>query len=485
MKRYLFLLLWVFQFQISPAQTVDETQARKAAAQFIMAQNQDGKYAVASGQQILSDEGGLLGYLFSLSPLGYVAVSSDQCFHPIIAYSFEADNLIPETENPLLQLIKSDYCSRMKNKGKLPESVVQKNHAAWISLCNNLTPAKDTAFQQWPEAGSTSTGGWVITQWNQSSPYNNMCPLDIASGGRSYTGCPATAMAQIINYHRTLNGTRFSDADDYYHNYGGNQFYIDDDYATYGFPSFSQLNLYLDTLENKYLSKASLTINDMASLSFACGVATHTVYNAAGSGTFGVDQAYDGFIRMGFTSSQLLDTSVADPLPQVISNIKDSLPALLAVVDPAWNSGHNLVIDGYNTDEFYHLNFGWGGSYDGWYNIPSGLPYNLTVFEGIVVNIKPPDASGIRDRKGNEAAFSIFPNPAADYVQCSFRPSHSGMFCIVLYDALGRPVFEQKIQADATNIDQVKITLENIMQGIYSIKVTGAYESWSGKLIKL
>jgi hypothetical protein len=113
------------------------------------------------------------------------------------------------------------------------------------------------------------------------------------------------------------------------------------------------------------------------------------------------------------------------------------------------------------------------------------LPYNLTVFEGIVINIKPPDASGIRDNKENEAAFIIFPNPAADFIQCTFRPSHSGTFSIVLYDAVGRAVSEKKIQADAATTDQVKIRLENITQGIYSIKVTGAYESWSGKLIKL
>jgi hypothetical protein len=486
MKRYLFLLLCVFQFQFLSAQSVDHAQALKAAFQFLLVQDQGGNYFIASEQLILSDDGVPLSYLFSLNPQGYIAVSADADFHPIVAYSFSENNSGPDNDNPLIYLIKKDYSNRFQNKNKLPESIIEKNHLAWESLCHTtISATKDTTFQQWPEAGSTPTGGWVLTKWNQSAPYNIMCPMDLAAGSRSYTGCPATAMAQIINYHQTLNGTRFSDADDYYHNYGSNQFQIDDDYAVYGFPSFPQLNLYLDTLENKYLSKASLTNNDKAALSFTCGVATKTVYNSAGSGTFGVDQAYDGLLRMGFTTCQLLDTSVADPLPQVIANIKDTLPALLAVVDAAWSTGHNLVIDGYNTDDFFHLNFGWGGSYDGWYNIPSGMPYNLTVFEGIIVDIKPQYASGIKESQANNSALSLFPNPAKEMVQISFHSDDAGIYSIVIFDALGRAVSEQMIQADAGSQLLTKIPLTNISTGMYSVKVTGPSESFSAKFIKL
>lgn len=47
----------------------------------------------------------------------------------------------------------------------------------------------------------------VSTQWNQDAPYNDKCPTD--AGGRSVTGCAATALAQIINYHKypATNGT--------------------------------------------------------------------------------------------------------------------------------------------------------------------------------------------------------------------------------------------------------------------------------------
>ena len=53
-------------------------------------------------------------------------------------------------------------------------------------------------------------------------------------------------MAQILDYHGRLNATTFDNGDDYYHNYGGNQFWIDNDYAARSFPSFPQLNTHLD-----------------------------------------------------------------------------------------------------------------------------------------------------------------------------------------------------------------------------------------------
>ncbi|UCF49174.1 MAG: C10 family peptidase, partial [Thermoplasmatales archaeon] len=126
---------------------------------------------------------------------------------------------------------------------------------------------------------------------------------------------------------------------------------------------------------------------DKAALTFACGVAAKQVYSATVSGTFGVDQAYDAYKRFSFDDCVLLTDDDPEVYEQVQDNIINGLPVHLAVVTEAWDSGHNLVIDGYNDDGYYHLNFGWGGSYDGWYKIPEELPYELTVLEGVIVDI--------------------------------------------------------------------------------------------------
>jgi hypothetical protein len=142
-----------------------------------------------------------------------------------------------------------------------------------------------------------------------------------------------------------------------------------------------------------FLLSQKLTKNDKAAINFACGVAATQVYHPTGSGTFGVDQAYDAYKRFNFQEIKLLEGSDPYLFDHLSANMMDALPAHLAIVNEQWNSGHNLVVDGYNSQGFYHLNFGWGGSYDGWYLLPDDLPFELTVIEGVIVDIRD-DNSG-------------------------------------------------------------------------------------------
>jgi hypothetical protein len=194
-------------------------------------------------------------------------------------------------------------------------------------------------------------------------------------------------MAQILNYHETINGISFNDSDDYYHNYGSNIYRIDDDHEKYGFPSFPELNEYLATLSSHYENNIPITDNDKAAIVFACGVAAKQVYSSEVSGTFGVNQACQAYLRFGIDDIELINDSNTGLYGRLRMNMVDALPAHLAVVTPEWDAGHNLVVDGYNTDDYYHLNFGWGGSLDGWYLLPDDMPYGLTVIEGIIVDI--------------------------------------------------------------------------------------------------
>jgi len=157
--------------------------------------------------------------------------------------------------------------------------------------------------------------------------------------------------------------------------------------VTYDFPSFPQLNSYLSTLQNHYLNHIPPTNTDKAALIFACGVAAHQVYSAGGSGTYGVSQALQAYQRFNCSTVTLLQANDPNLYGRLAHNMMDALPDHLAVVNQDWTVGHNLVIDGYNTDNYYHLNFGWSGSYDNWYLIPDELPYELTVIEGVIVDI--------------------------------------------------------------------------------------------------
>ncbi|MFH1100586.1 MAG: C10 family peptidase [Methanobacteriota archaeon] len=362
--------------------TITEAQT---VAQGKLQQLQKTDYGITEYTRI-QNKNALLCYLFTLTPQGYIIVSARHDLTPVIAYSFTNDfGSLNSQTNPLLSMLSTDIQYQIDHRSSLPAEVLQERTNEWTMLAQSEFPER--LFQQWPPEGSTPTGGWVLTRWTQSAPYNNFCPF--LNGQRSVAGCPAVAMAQILNYHETTRDIQFTDVDDYYHAYAGNNFWIDNAYLTYQFPSWPQLNTYLDTLNDDWDQQIPLTNNDKAAVTVACGFAMHQVYNPGGSGTFGVDQADMAYQRFGFEDAELIYPSNPDLFTRLSSNIMDALPAHIAVVDPSWQSGHNMVVDGYNTDDYYHINFGWGGPYDGWYHIPNGLPYSLTVIEGVIVDILP------------------------------------------------------------------------------------------------
>lgn len=305
-------------------------------------------------------------------------------------------------------MINSDIATQLENIDKLPLSILNTRRTEWNELLNpNKKYLSSRFFEQWPPEGSTETEGWVETQWHQNSPFKNFCPMD--GDTRCVAGCPAIAIAQIINYHQETHNTRFNDTDDYEDNYQ-NYFIIDDDHEKYDFPSFPELNNYLITLENHYINDIVLTNDDKAALAFACGVAAKQVYTASISGTFGVHQAYDAYLKFGCNNVELLDDKNPDLYDRINQDIKNAYPVHLALVTPDWNTGHNMIIDGYNTDGFYHINFGWGGTDDGWYKLPDeNIPYGLTVIEGVIVDIMKDNTGPDLDCEGSLVWSNIQP----------------------------------------------------------------------------
>ncbi len=330
-----------------------------------------------------------LAWITELSPNGFILISASKKLRPVLAYSFESGwNNQGEEGNIFQTLIKSDIECRLTNTQSNGKEL-QVIHNEWKAL--SMACKSKNRYEQWPPEGTTPTGGWLFTNWTQGSPYNKMCPIDGSTHQRSLAGCPATAMSMILNCLMEINETKLMDSDDYYHNYGsGNQYWIDDDWSNFGFPCFDSLNLYLDSVQENYAGHKPLITPQISALTFACGVALKQVYTSSISGTFGIEQAADAFQRFGFADSRLVydsDTALATNLAQ---NIKTGWPAQLGLLSPPPNQvGHNVVVDGYNTDDYFHFNFGWGGNSNGWYTMPpTTIPYNLTVIEGIVLDIK-------------------------------------------------------------------------------------------------
>ncbi|MFH2144186.1 MAG: C10 family peptidase [Bacteroidota bacterium] len=425
-------------------------------------------YKVTDFIPVIGDDALCYAYIYSLTPTGYVVVTAIDDLPPVIAYSYNTEI---DSESKLYNILKKDIKLRIDNLDRIPAEITdERNHLKNLLISGSYS---NDRYDQWPPAGSTSTGGWLETNWTQNAPYNNMCPMDPVTVVRSIAGCPSVAMAMIVNFHETLNGVFFDDNDDYYHNYAGRQYWIDDDSFTIKFPPFPELNLYLDTLEQHLQAGYSLTNNDKASLVFACGVAATQVYTSSGSGTFGVDQAFEAYQKFNFPYIELLFESDTDLYSRIISNIIDTLPVHLAIVNQTWTSGHNVVIDGYNTDEYFHLNFGWGGNSNGWYLLPDEIPYGLTVVEGAIVDIMTD--SQVSTNEMHKSVIEIFPNPSSNYIHIRN----------IFADISSYQIFSSKgVLIDQNPFVNNKINISSLPAGIYLIRILNKNEIFQCTFIK-
>jgi hypothetical protein len=467
MKKLINGLIVVFIFSVPVfSQPVCLQKAEEAVLAMLRSTGMDDQFKIRHHDQFRDAAGSDLVFLFHLSPKGYMVVTVNYELPPVLAYSFTND---PDPEGRLIGLAMADLLLRLKYQ---PEAMKSRNRLLWEMVGENQ--AKSQPFQQWPEPGTTSTGGWLETNWTQSSPYNLLCPMDLVTGVRSIAGCPAVAMAQIVNFHETTHGVHFTDADDYYHQYAGRNFMIDDDFATVDFPSFPMLNGYLDAIQISYNNGTPLNNMYKAAITFACGVAATQVFTSSASGTFGVIQAYDAYQKFNFNEVDLLVDSDTNLLSRMAQNVKDTLPVHLAVVDPAWSMGHNVVVDGYNTNEYFHLNFGWGGSSNGWYLLPEEIPYGLTVIEGAVVDINPDFPTGTQEQSFRPILFC--PNPACDKLQVS--NGNEVYNRAELFSPDGRLLRTVKLDQAITSI-----VISDLKEGIYLIRMHGSCGVTNGKLM--
>ncbi|PLX00224.1 MAG: hypothetical protein C0593_01395, partial [Marinilabiliales bacterium] len=294
------------------SQQVSNAQQKQVAKQWLI--NHNLTEHIISGETEIDNGKNTIATAFNLLPEGFVVITADKSLRPVISYSLMG--YYEDGNHPLSQLIIKDISNRLQDYNETHKA---KNIAEWDAFLSGEKQTK--TVQYWPEAGSTTTGGWVEEQWSQGSPYNTFCPLDLANGGRSIAGCPSIALGMIIDFTKTIHNTQFNDADDYHHNYGGNNYYIDNDYVTYDFPDFPALNVMLEGISLKYANGESLNMDDKAALIFACGVAARQVYGSGGSGTFGVDQAWDAYQRFGFEDSKLIYETDTSFFTQMKENI--------------------------------------------------------------------------------------------------------------------------------------------------------------------
>jgi hypothetical protein len=349
-------------------------------------------------REIRSDEGTVLAYIAELDRGGFVATSANTDIAPIIAYSFTCPfPAEAEQKNPLYRLLKEDMKLRLKALAEYDQIKVAENNSLWDFYINaDTSRSAAEPFQQWPPQNTTDTGGWLETAWDQGAPYNDFCPLDPVDNKRSYVGCVPTAVAQLVNYHRQCR-IQLGESDSYI---TYSDIDIDGDSDMYDFPSFDELNEYLTALRIKYSRQMGLDDTDVAALSFACGIATLTDFTSEGSGASPFDAQSALLEKFGFCSADMTGGLSCEFCRVLQQNLINRFPALMGLSPADGWGGHFIVCDGYNTNDEYHLNFGWGSEHpeqiaDVWYHLPTSLPPRYTIIAETILNIRavPPSVT--------------------------------------------------------------------------------------------
>ena len=346
------------------------------------------EYSVARIDPLEDPQSGdILCYIAYLNPQGYIAISSDTNITPVIAYSYRSDFIMEDSpQNIFLHMITWDMQNRLAAIPLTSEKIKQRNNEMWDSYLD-----ENSSFLN--KIGKLFTWGyWLDTHWGQGGIYQAKCPND-PGGGRSVSGCVATAMAQIVNYWEFPHSLSFSSpVDDYVSTYTTPNIAIDGDAAVYDFPSFPTLSASLSSI-NYNGNGPNPSDETIGNLMFACGVSVHMYYSSSKSGASTSNVAGALLNKFGYHSAEVKWGTAADFYTVLSNNMKSARPAELAISTSDGSKGHAIVCDGYKDgDDTYHLNYGWYGTNDGWYSLPGGMPSGYSIVKYAVVNIVAPMA---------------------------------------------------------------------------------------------
>ena len=365
----MFLLILAYGAKANP---VDDARARRVATTFL---NNNGVRSV--GLTDVSFVAGFSNVYVFTTETSFVLLAADDRVQPILGYSltggFDVENM-PGNKRAWIQGYSDEIRYAVDNQLRASSEVMQQ----WRDLAEG-NPNTSRAI--------TEVAPLLQTQWNQGSPYNLLCP------GGSVTGCVATAMAQIMKYWNYPE-----------HGIGSHSY----THATYGELSadFQSTTYDWTNMTNTYGSSSTNAQKmAVATLMYHCGVSVDMNYspNASGASSAIVAEALKDYFN--YSSETVFHNRSGYADNTWITMLKNDLN----LSRPVWycgtgsGGGHAFVFDGYNSSDYFHVNWGWGGYCDEYYTInnlnpgPGGIGsgsngiYNDS--QGAVFGIRPSECT--------------------------------------------------------------------------------------------
>jgi hypothetical protein len=381
------LTLSVIKLSAAP---VDSTRAKQLALSFFSSlSNTSSEQLLADGVSVVylayaEDSTNIhtntvCFYAVNVGRKGFVMLSGDDRIKPILGYSYESTfktKDMPENVQGWLKGLQKEISSAlaMEDFVVAPEITEQWNHLSEIGA-----------------AMSVIVQPLLQTTWDQEVYYNQYCPADANayySGYHVYTGCAATAMAQVIRYWEyPFRGVGS-------HSYEAN--FASIGYGDYGTQSANfETTTYDYRLMPAYLDANSSydQIDAVATLLYHCGVSVDMMYSVNGSGAYlssVADALHDYFAySSGISYVHKINYSDDGWKTMIKNELQNQRPVLYEGNGSL--GGHAFVLDGYNDANYFHINWGWSGDNNGYFSLSSLTPsiYDFSSEQGAIIGIQP------------------------------------------------------------------------------------------------
>lgn len=357
MKRFVFILILATLVSfVAKAESVSRSEAFNTAQHYLLSKGKilsQNRTPYRSPRRINGQEQSAYYYVFNAEgDNGYVIVSGDDRTPEILGY---VDN------------------------GSFDEETIPDNMKSWLQLYvdqikylddNNITVDKRAIkARALAQATRHSIPMMITSRWNQGHPYNITCPKYYKEDGtQAYpaTGCTATAMAQVINFYKYPEKIKAAIPSI------SNSYTLKDGTKKTVTTKIIPKNTPIDwdnicdrySWEDGHVANAQDTA--VANLMYYCGQAVKMGYGPSSGANFSASAFINYF---GFDDGAYVVERSSCTIDEWFNMIYAELSAGFPVLFSGFSSGggHAFVLDGFDGEQLFHVNWGWGGGSDGWF----------------------------------------------------------------------------------------------------------------------